>query len=120
MSPYIVLYKLPTQNTFENPYAFECQADDMEHAEEQCLNAYPDAYIEWTHPGTDLEDAMADYQDCSPDFTPTIYVEVQGGCVTSIYGDDAIVRFVVRDLAAIEAGADDPLPENYISRTTYW
>ena len=30
---------------------FECQAEDDEHAEEQCRNAYPDATILWVNTG---------------------------------------------------------------------
>ena len=30
---------------------FECQAEDTEHAEEQCLNAYPDCAVLWVNLG---------------------------------------------------------------------
>mgnify|MGYP003658786538 CR=1 FL=1 len=30
---------------------FECQADDGDHAEEQCLNAYPDCFVLWINEG---------------------------------------------------------------------
>jgi hypothetical protein len=41
------------------PQAFTCQADDPDHAEEQCLNAYPGVDVVWVHIGewveTDIE-----------------------------------------------------------------
>jgi hypothetical protein len=33
------------------PQAFWCSAEDTEHAEEQCLNAYPNCIISWVNPG---------------------------------------------------------------------
>lgn len=44
--PYIVLYnRHDIMANDDPPFAFKCMADDSEHAEEQCLNADPDADI---------------------------------------------------------------------------
>jgi hypothetical protein len=40
MKPYIVLYV----EDYE-ALAFDCQADDADHAEEQCLNAWPNCSV---------------------------------------------------------------------------
>ena len=52
MQHYIVLYRrYDIQSPLENPFGFSCFADDVDHAEEQCLNAYPDADIVWVWTG---------------------------------------------------------------------
>lgn len=43
------------------PFAFPCQAENMEHAEEQALNAYPTASIVWATECASVDDAFADY-----------------------------------------------------------
>ena len=43
MQTYIVLYIEP--DIPEHTQAFRCQADDHEHAREQCQDAYPEAVI---------------------------------------------------------------------------
>jgi hypothetical protein len=45
MQTYIVLYIEPDLPEGLPPQAFRCQADDHEHAREQCQDAYPDAII---------------------------------------------------------------------------
>jgi hypothetical protein len=40
---------------------FLCQAEDIEHAEEQCLDAYPTADVVWVEEGTDVEGATKRY-----------------------------------------------------------
>lgn len=54
----------------------------------------------------------------------TIYVDIQGGALQSIYGDelpDGIkIDFVLRDGDNIDAGDEDPLPEHYTAQKTYW
>lgn len=47
MKTYIVLYREPMMNPAYEPLGFICQAEDTEHAEEQCENAYPEADIVW-------------------------------------------------------------------------
>ena len=41
MQPYVVLYRDQALLPFDMPFAFMCQADDSDHAEEQTLDAYP-------------------------------------------------------------------------------
>jgi hypothetical protein len=48
MKPYTVIY---TEPDYINWQFFECQADDGEHAEEQCFNAYPNATVLWVNIG---------------------------------------------------------------------
>jgi len=56
MKPYIVLYVENYQ-----VLAFDCQADDADHAEEQCLNAYPDCSIVWVVQTGNVQEAYNDY-----------------------------------------------------------
>jgi hypothetical protein len=61
MIPMIVLYIEP-----DDPFlvqAFACMADDGDHAEEQCLDAEPDAEVLWVHYGDDALAAMHSYWD---------------------------------------------------------
>lgn len=43
------------------PLGYPCWAEDADHAEEQCLEAYPDADIVWVSNGKTMRDALADY-----------------------------------------------------------
>lgn len=61
MQTYIVLYKTPDILPFDPPLGFICQADDTEHAEEQCMDAYPDCEIVWVVITDNMQDALADY-----------------------------------------------------------
>lgn len=48
MKDYIVLYRIKSiMSDIDDPFVFHCIADDCYHAHEQCLNAYPDADIEY-------------------------------------------------------------------------
>jgi len=47
MNNYVVLYRTKDQAPLEAPMGFQCDADDSDHAEEQCENAYPDAFVVW-------------------------------------------------------------------------
>lgn len=59
---YVVLYRTEEiMSPLDAPFAFECQAEDKKHAEEQCLNAYPDCLIVWTTRGDDVQDALDEY-----------------------------------------------------------
>lgn len=60
MDPWIVLYKDCSCTAFDPPLAFACRADDGDHAEEQCVNAYPGCEVVWTHLG-DADEAYRDY-----------------------------------------------------------
>lgn len=63
MKTHIVLYLDDSLGSYEAPFAFVCEADGADHAEEQCENAYPGADIVWVHEGTCIEDAYAEYWD---------------------------------------------------------
>lgn len=47
LKSYMVLYRNNLLTELDNPFGFACSADNLEHAEEQCLNAEPDADIVW-------------------------------------------------------------------------
>lgn len=49
MIPHVVLYILISEGIV--PQVFVCAADDSDHAEEQCLDAYPGADVVWIEPG---------------------------------------------------------------------
>lgn len=59
--PYVVLYWEAGSAPADVPLVFECQADDTEHAEEQCENAYPDCNIAWVVQTDDVDAAWSDY-----------------------------------------------------------
>lgn len=66
MQHYIVLFRRnDIQSALENPFGFSCFADDVVHAEEQCLNAEPNADIVWVWEGEShdgqYQTALADY-----------------------------------------------------------
>ena len=62
MQEYIVLYRREDiMAPADPPFAFKCWSEDTEHAEEQCLNAEPDADIVWVVPTDNVQDAYADY-----------------------------------------------------------
>lgn len=66
MKTYTVLYRIDSiMSVVDAPLGFICQADDTEHAEEQCLNAYPDCDVVWVWEGDSLQDAWADYWNVS-------------------------------------------------------
>jgi hypothetical protein len=59
--PYIVLYRDTGTNAFAAPLAFKCEADDGDHAEEQCQDANPDSEVVWVHQSDDVQAALDDY-----------------------------------------------------------
>ena len=62
MNEFIVLYRQDgVMTAVDAPFGFRCQADDSGHAEEQCINAYPDADVVWTWEGGNMQDALDDY-----------------------------------------------------------
>jgi hypothetical protein len=48
MLPFTVIY---VERGYIDWLFFECSADDAEHAEEQCTNAYPDCAVLWVNEG---------------------------------------------------------------------
>jgi len=62
MQSYIVLYRREDiMAPADPPFAFQCHAEDTEHAEEQLLNADPDGDIVWVVQTDDPEVAYSDY-----------------------------------------------------------
>jgi hypothetical protein len=61
LKTYIVLYREEGLDPLEHPFAFECDAEDADHAEEQCLNAWPDCDVVWVSETYDVEDALFEY-----------------------------------------------------------
>jgi hypothetical protein len=65
MKNYIVLYRIENILTpLDPPFGFQCWAEDTDHAEEQCLNAYPDCDIVWIWQGPEgvgMQPALDDY-----------------------------------------------------------
>lgn len=49
MNPYTVIYTEPEYGDLWQ--FFNCSADDVDHAEEQCRNAYPSCSILWVNEG---------------------------------------------------------------------
>lgn len=60
MKEYIVLYRDSYISVLESPLCFLCVADDVDHAEEQTINAYPDACIVWVYQCKENDTAEAD------------------------------------------------------------
>lgn len=58
---HIVLYRNNSLTLLESPFGFACTADDGDHAEEQCLNAEPDADVVWVFEGDSYQAALDDY-----------------------------------------------------------
>lgn len=56
--------------------------------------------------------------------TVKLYIEVEGGIVTSVYGDDAPanldIEIVVRDMDNIADGDEDPAPNGARDMTYYY
>lgn len=60
LNKWCVLYRLADALPADPPQAFLCQAEDIDHADEQCINAYPGCEVLWSYPG-DEDDAFQDY-----------------------------------------------------------
>lgn len=61
MSKYIVLYRPAGADCFSEPLGFRCEADDLDHAEEQMSNFEPTASIVWAVETDNLATAIDDY-----------------------------------------------------------
>jgi len=61
LKTYIVIYRENEADIFAAPLLFRCDAEDPDHAEEQCLDACPDADVLWVFDGHDVDDALTDY-----------------------------------------------------------
>lgn len=51
MKNYVVLFREPEMHPLTSPYGFSCFADNADHAEEQCKNAYPECEVVWVWQG---------------------------------------------------------------------
>jgi hypothetical protein len=62
---FVILYRMEsTMSPLDAPLAFQCQAEDTDHAEEQCENAYPGCAIVWAWQGpggVGVQPALDDY-----------------------------------------------------------
>jgi hypothetical protein len=63
MNTYIVLYREQGDFSVSNPLGFRCEAENMDHADEQCENAYPGCDIVWAVETDDYEDALDNYYE---------------------------------------------------------
>jgi hypothetical protein len=64
MLNYIVLFRTEALTALDAPLGFQCYADTLEHAEEQCENAYPACDIVWVWQGPEgvgIQPALNDY-----------------------------------------------------------
>lgn len=61
--PYHVIYREANWGPLDADI-FTCQAEDMEHAEEQCENAYPDAEILWVNCHKTAEETVQEWLNC--------------------------------------------------------
>lgn len=54
----------------------------------------------------------------------TIYIEIENGCLTGVYGDKLSTKeqiiFVLRDKDNINGGDEDPAPRKYEPEVVYW
>lgn len=61
---YIVLFRDDSLDALDAPLGFQCFAENADHAEEQCENAYPGCDVVWVWQGpfgVGIGPALADY-----------------------------------------------------------
>lgn len=114
MTVFHVLYREDSIPALAPPEAFRAEADDSDHAEEQCTNAYPGCEVLWVVETDDPDEARRKWWNCDSNFPshldPT-EAEIAGrildkalanGLSITVHDDqDYIVRST--DRAAIEA-----------------
>ena len=65
MKNYVVLYRdEKIMCPLDAPFGFQCFAEDTDHAEEQCQNAYPGVDVVWVWEGPErcgMKPALEDY-----------------------------------------------------------
>lgn len=62
MKKFVVLYRIEKiMSPLDAPFGFVCHADDADHAEEQCENAYPDCGVVWIAEGDSYLAALDAY-----------------------------------------------------------
>lgn len=65
---YVVLFRNSEANPLDQPFGFQCWAENGDHAEEQCINAYPDCDVVWVWHGPEgvgIQPALNDYYGSS-------------------------------------------------------
>ena len=62
LDEWTVLYREKGSLPADPPQAFICRAEEGDHADEQCRNAYPDCDVVWSYLG-DSEGAYREYYD---------------------------------------------------------
>ena len=59
---FVVLYRIESiMSPLDAPFGMLVSADNAGHAEEQCINAYPDADVVWVFDGNNYHAALEDY-----------------------------------------------------------
>ena len=65
MKQFVVLYRSEYRDAImtdnDIPFGFECWADDIEHAEEQCVDSEPDGVIVYVFEGDSYNAALDEY-----------------------------------------------------------
>ena len=61
ITTFIVLYRGAGDRPTDPPLLFRCEAEDSDHAEEQCQDAEPEAEVLWVVATGRPEVALADY-----------------------------------------------------------
>jgi hypothetical protein len=62
----VLYYEKGTRYIANSPSIFLCEADSSDHAEEQCVNAYPECTVMWvslTDSNRELEQIEQTYDD---------------------------------------------------------
>jgi len=60
MTPHVVLYR-EKDDDVSPPQGFHCEADNGDHAEEQCENAHPGCDVLWIVETDDYHKALTEY-----------------------------------------------------------
>ena len=62
MKNFVVLYRIDSiMSDLDAPFGMVVSADNAGHAEEQCVNAYPDGDVVWVFEGKDYSAALEEY-----------------------------------------------------------
>ena len=68
----MILYRNNGLTDIEEPLGFLCSADNVEHAEEQCLDAEPDADIVWVCESLSYCDTIDNYYNTDDENTTSV------------------------------------------------
>ena len=75
MNKYTVLWRDSSFLPADPPLIFQCDADDGDHAEEQCDDSYPGCEVVWVVETADVNAAFDDYWATSLDVNALLYGE---------------------------------------------